>query len=384
MEPAAPERAARLRFIVPVSAQNIAAADQDFPGNADRDLPATVIGDFHLAMEPAFPGRARLAQPVARLLVDRDRCGLRQPVGLAHRDAARLYRVDQVEGHNGGAGGEQPQAGKVRFGPARKVDHRLDGCRDQDELRRAVLDDRAQRRAGVETAVQDHRPADIEGGRGEDVEAAHMEHRQHRQHPVGAGQPGIVDAVEGVDLDRPLVEHRALGAARGAGSVNQQAGGFRPGLRVAVFAGRRLRAAGDLVRGDDGGVRATRRRRRARQVRAAGVRNQQPGRRVAKDIGELRRCEPPVERREQCADPRAGEKQRQHRGAVEAEECDPVAALDAVDGLQRPRMAANHRRQARIADVLALEADCGFRRGEGGVLLDPERQVVHSSASPRS
>ena len=195
MEPAVPERAARFRLVVPVFAKDIAAADQDFPRHASRDLIAIVVGDLHLAMEPAFPGRSRLAQSIAGLLVDRDRRGLRQTVDLANRDAARLHRVDQVEGHDGGAGTEQPQAGKVRIRPIRVVDRRLYGRRDQNELCRALPGDCAQRLTGVETPVQDHRRPDIEGGRGQDVKPAHMEHRQHRQHAVGVCQSGIMDAV---------------------------------------------------------------------------------------------------------------------------------------------------------------------------------------------
>ena len=93
-----------------------------------------------------------------------------------------------------------------------------------------------------------------------------------------------------------------------------------------------------------------------------GVSDQQPGRRVAEDIGDLRRCQAPVKRREQCPDPRAGEEERQHRGAVEAEERDPVAAPDAMNGFQRPRMAADFLGEAGVVDVLGPRSGAQFSR----------------------
>ena len=149
-------------------------------------------------------------------------------------------------------------------------------------------------------------PPHIEGGRGEDVEPAHMEHRKHRQHAVGIGEAGIVDAVVGGDLDRLLGEHRPLGMAGGARGVDQQAGGLRPRIRVAVFALRRLRVARDCVNGDKFRRRSALRR-PAREIGVVGVRDQEPGRRVAQDISEFRRDEAPVKRRENRSDPRAGE-----------------------------------------------------------------------------
>ena len=281
MEPAVPDGAAGLFLVVPVFEQHVAAADQDLPRRPVRQRIAVLAGDRHLAVQPAFPGRARLQPAIPRLLVDRDRRGLGQAIGLAHRDAARMDRLDQVRRHDGGAGGQQAQAGEVRLRPAREVDHRLDGRRHQHELGRAVVLKRAQRRRGVEAAVQDHRPPDIEGRRGQDVEPADMEHRQHRQHPVGIAEPGIVDAVMRVDLDRLLGEHGALGMARGARGVDQQAGRLARHPRVAVIAARRLRVPGDPVRGEHdrraiGG-------RFAREVEVIGVRHQQSRRRIGQE-----------------------------------------------------------------------------------------------------
>jgi glycosyltransferase involved in cell wall biosynthesis len=132
------------------------------------------------------------------------------------------------------------------------------------------------------------------------------------------------------------------------------------------------RSADEIVVVDGGSLDRT--ADRARVCGECRIDEQQPRRTARQHARVLLGREPPVERREHRAQARAGEQQDQHRGMIEAEPRDRVAATHAALG-EHGRRAEDPAPELGIGDRHAVEADRDGVGREARVPLDPVRQV---------
>ncbi|CAO5191848.1 hypothetical protein FAIPA1_80042 [Frankia sp. AiPs1] len=174
--------------------------------------------------------------------------------------------------------------------------------------------------------------------RGHQVERAHMVERAAGQTDVRAGEAELGGVRVVLPREVGVGDHHALGAPGRAGGVHEP---------LEVVAGgwgafdRRGRAIGDVVEAHPAGPvlapdqDAIEGRERPRGVGAErgqfGVRDQDAGLRVLKDVGEFRRGEPPVQRHHDRAEVVRGEDRRQEVDTVVGEQRHDVTRRDAPD-----------------------------------------------------
>ncbi len=185
----------------------------------------------------------------------------------------------------------------------------------------------------------------MQRGRGLDVEPADMEERQHGEDVIARRQVVHVLAHHAVPHQRFLPQHRAFGTAGGAGRVDDQQRARRD--RYAGCGRRRLPAASRAVERTAAvrrEIEADHARRRAARLASGAMTAAKPfsttstlTRRVGEDEQLLRHREPPVERHQHRAEPRAGIEQHEIVGMIERQDRDAVAAADAELGFQRAR-----------------------------------------------
>ena len=176
--------------------------------------------------------------------------------------------------------------------------------------------------SGVKRGMQRHGRAELQRRRGLDVEPADMEQRQHGEHVIVRRHVVHVLAHHGVPHQRLLAQHRALRAAGRARGVDDQQRAGEIDVRVAAVA----------AAGREQIVEAMPRRRKSRPtMRTSGSAcfsgattaakpcstHQRLHRRIGQDEHLLRHREPPVERHQHRAEPRAGIEQHQIVGMIE-------------------------------------------------------------------
>ena len=110
--------------------------------------------------------------------------------------------------------------------------------------------------------------------------------------------------------------------------------------------------------------------------------DQHLGRGVAEDEHLLRHRQPPVQRQQQGAKPRAGIKQHQIIRMIEREDRDAVAAADAKLRLQRARGLRDAFVQCGVGDRAPFEAQRRLIGHEGGVARDEVGEVHGEILNP--
>ncbi|MCZ7559584.1 MAG: hypothetical protein M5U30_05605 [Burkholderiaceae bacterium] len=262
--------------------------------------------------------------------------------------------------------------------------------------RDALMLDRVEGGLDIELRMQHHGAAGTQRRRGLVVEPTDVEQRQCREDVVVFGEIVHRRAVQRVPGDGILREHDALGPAGGARGVADEQRGAGIGVTFVRLARARGRRGGRLAaaRQERGAIGPARRalapgdRRIAAHRRAQhlGVLDelrldeQQRWRAIGENLPVLGRSQPPVQRQEHRAQPRAGEQQRDLFGTVQAQVRDAVAAPDA-SGSQRCRIAVDQLRECRVAEVAAGKADRQPPGAAPGVMVDPGVHL-HRRAPP--
>ena len=186
-----------------------------------------------------------------------------------------------------------------------------------------------------------------------------------------------------------------FGPPGGAGGVDDQQRRGEIDVRVAAIAAARCRAG---RRTSGAKSRPTMRtsgsacRQRLDDRRKTLLHHQHLHRRIRQDEHLLGHGEPPVERHQHRAKPRAGVEQHQIVRMIEREDRDAVAARHAELRFQRARRLRDAFGERRIGERRAAEADRGFVRREGGVAVDQvgkvhddlREPVIHPSRPPRT
>ncbi len=234
------------------------------------------------------------------------------------------------------SGGDRRSEDEIGRGPARMLGHRLHDRRHQHRQGRPVARDGGERRVRREARMDRHGGAELQRRRGLDVEAADMEERQHGEDVIVRGQAVHVLAHHAVPQQRLLPQHRALGPPGGAGGVDDQQRAAEVGVRVAAIAAARRQQRVECgasrrreIEPDDAGVRQTACPAAGRTAAKACSTTSTFTDGIGQDEQLLGHREPPVQRHQHGAEPRAGIEQHQIVGMVQAEDRDAVAAADA-------------------------------------------------------
>ena len=214
--------------------------------------------------------------------------------------------------------------------------------------------DRRQRRIGRKARMDRHRRAELQRRRGLDVEPADMEQRQHGEHVIVGGQVVHVLAHHRVPDQRLLAQHRALRPAGGARGVDHEQRTRRD--RYAGCGRRRCRRRADRsnetppagAKSSPTTLDVGQRLAAAAAITAAKLSSTTSAFTEAsrQDEDLLGHREPPVERHQHGAEPRAGIEQDQIVGMIGGEDRHAIAAADAelaISARARRRRCARRR-----------------------------------------
>ncbi|MNK78644.1 hypothetical protein D3C87_982850 [compost metagenome] len=200
------------------------AADQELAHLTSSDVPTVFIDHPDVQVEVREAHRAGLADGILGIEREAVGTGLGEPVALLEGQAATGVGLDQGDGAGRAARDEEANGGEVHGREGGGFEHHLEHGRHREDHGAALPLDELKGLGSVELPHQDHGPAPVKEGRGEDVQAAGVEEGGMRQGDVVVTEVPADLGVDGVPGDGPMSQDSPLGLAGRARGVENQPG----------------------------------------------------------------------------------------------------------------------------------------------------------------